>query len=560
MLHKLRVENYTIMPRAEVVFSSGLNIITGETGAGKSLLLDAVGFLLGERRSGYPIRAGAGRAVIEAEFVENLSKSIPLWLEENGFTSDYPIILRREFQESGRNRLFINDTPATLAQARTLGDLLLDMHGQHEVVALFDRHRQLEFLDDYAHNQIIRSDYRKIYWQVKATQELLAELQERLLDAQSGREVLKIQQRELRELNPRSGEIESIENELKRLDNAQRIFQLCQEICDRLNEAPGSAVENLVAAQRRLPELYPFNNELESWSKDLEAARVVLADLNRTLQDFSRTTRLDPAHVDALKERVTALTGFCKRWNYGSQDLVAIAAQIEERLADFEGLDKRIEETRQAVTNQEKELIAVGQRLSQDRREAAKTLGVAVQEKLGTIGMARAEFSVMFAPLQTDQPYADGLDRIEFSLSPDGKLATQPLRQVASGGEMSRILLALKVALAGVDRVETLVFDEIDQGVSGRVAHMVGMQLAELARTKQVIVVTHLAQIASLGQSHHSVRSTTGDDGTQVMTLNDDERIQEIASLLAASGISEGALLNAREMLDAAKSVFNHQP
>jgi DNA repair protein RecN (Recombination protein N) len=555
MLQRLRVENYTIMPRAEVLFSPGLNVITGETGAGKSLLLDAVGFLLGERRTGFPIRAGASRAVIEAEFNTERTEAIRRWLDENGFSPDLPLILRREFQESGRNRLFINDTPATLAQSRALGDLLLDMHGQHEAVALFDRARQLDFLDDFADDGELLDQYRLIFQALKASHDDLTDLQMRLTDAQSGREVLLIQKRELSDLNPKPGEIDGIEAELKRLENAQRIFQLCSEICDRLNESPGSAVEDLTAAQRKLPELFPFNPEFESWAKDLEDARVVMVDLNRTLQDFSRGLRHDPAYVEELKERVTALIGFRKRWNYGTMDLVDVAAQIDSRLADLESLETRMTAVRQRISVQEKELIATGKRLSQRRKEAAKSLQAAVKEKLASIGMPQADFRVEFAPLQTEAPYADGLDRIEFTLSPDGKLPHQPLRQVVSGGEMSRILLALKTALAGVDRVETLIFDEIDQGVSGRVAHMVGLQLLELARSRQVIVVTHLAQIASLGQAHHSVQAGGDDGGALVKTLTEEERVQELASLLASAGISQGALMNAREMLDSARAL-----
>jgi DNA repair protein RecN (Recombination protein N) len=557
MLQKLRVENYTIIPRAEVSFSSGLNVITGETGAGKSLLLDAVGFLLGEKRSGFPIRSGASRAIIEAEFIPPESSNIPVWLEDSGFTPELPVILRREFQAGGRNRLFINDTPATLAQSRSLGDLLLDMHGQHEIVALFDRARQLEFLDDFARDSEEVNSYRRIFQDLKSLRGQQTELRARLADAQSGREVLKIQQRELSELNPKPGEIEAIEAELKRLENAQRIFDLCREICERLNEAPGSAVEDLAAAQRKLPELFPFNSELETWGRDLEAARVVLVDLNRTLQEFSRTTRHDPAHVEALKERVTALLGFRKRWNYGTQDLCDIAAQIITQLAGLEALGKKMLDLEKYIGETEKNLRTAGTQLSQIRHEAAKSLEAAVQEKLGAVGMFKAHFQVTFSPLQMEQPYPDGLDRLEFTLSPDGKLPHLPLKQVASGGEMSRILLALKTALAGVDRVDTLIFDEIDQGVSGRVAHMVGLQLLELARVHQVIVVTHLAQIASLGQTHHSVQAATGDGGAQVKTLTEPERIQELASLLASEGISEGALLNAREMLDSAKTLTN---
>ncbi|RJP76014.1 MAG: DNA repair protein RecN [Candidatus Zixiibacteriota bacterium] len=554
MLNRLKVENYTVMPHAEVVFSPGLNVITGETGAGKSLLLDAVGFLLGERRTGFPIRAGAARAVIEAEFDLRQSEAVRRWLAENDFAPELPVLLRREFHENGRTRLFINDTPATLAQSRALGDLLLDMHGQHEVVALFDRARQMEFLDEYSHRPELLQAYREKYADLKALGETSADLRRRLDDSRGGWEVLQRQKQELDELDPRPGEIEAVEAELKRLENAERIFQVCQEICDRLNEAPGSAVENVLHATRRLTDLYPFDESLKAWEAELDNARSVLAEVNRTLLDFSRNTRHDPARVEELRERVMALLGYRKRWATGPEDLCDVAAGLERRLRELAGLEDEVRAIEERIVQGRKELIEAGMVLSRARQESAQALQGQVQERLAAINMPRAHFQVEFAPPQTENPYPDGLDRLEFTLSPDGKLPHQPLRQVASGGEMSRILLALKTALASVDRVESLIFDEIDQGVSGRVAHLVGRQLLELARAHQVIVVTHLPQIACLGDAHLSVRSSGVDGSATVVPLEEEERVRELASLLAATGISEGALLNAREMLDSARA------
>ncbi|HEX7345115.1 MAG TPA: DNA repair protein RecN [bacterium] len=559
MLRRLKLENYTVMPSVEVRFGAGLNVVTGETGVGKSLLLDAVGFLLGERRTNFPIRSGSQRAVIEAEFDAQADQSIRRWLAQSDFSPELPVILRREFLPNNRTRLFINDTPATLQQSRAFGDLLLDLHGQHETVALFDRSRQLEFLDEFCRQPRILEAYRGLFAQVKSEKEKLAELRAEIEDSAAGRSVLEVQKREIAELKPRAGEIAALEIQLKRLENAEQIFNLCKEICDGLNEAPGSAVENISTALRKLPDLISFEANLENWIAELENARSVLLEANRVLLDFSRTTQHNPQYVEEVRERLVALLGLRKRWQLGEKDLCDVITEIDARLVQLEGLDGQAEAMEENIKGLEKDLVAAGRELSSVRQKAGRLLEKGVKKRLADIGMPKADFRVQFTAQDSVQPLPDGLDRIEFSLSPDGKIPHQPLRNVASGGEMSRIHLALKGTLAAADRVETLIFDEIDQGISGRVAHKVGLQLLELAKTHQVIVVTHLPQIASLGNEHLSVRSAGKDGSATVEILDDEGRVEEVASLLAASGVSEGALLNAREMLESARAARSVQ-
>ncbi len=555
MLQRLSIENYTVLPRVEVRFSPGLNVITGETGVGKSLLLDAVGYLLGERRTGFPIRAGCSRAVIEAEFEADQKQILQQWLLSCDFVADFPVLLRREFLDSGRTRIFINDTPATLSQARTLGDLLIDLHGQHEVVALFDRARQLNFLDEFTQQPQPLKQYMNLFGQIKARREDLAALELKIQDSSAGWESLQKQQQELEALHPLPAEIFTLEAELKRLENAEHIVQLCEEICGRLNEASGSAVENILAILRKLPDLYSYEASLSFWDKELENAHANLLELNRTLQELSRSTKHDPNYVEEQRQRLMALLGFRKRWNCGTEDLCVVSENVARRLQELSAMKEEVRSQEQQIAEFEQAAIKAGQELSAARQKAARRLEIQVQKRLADIGMPKAHFRVRFAPQQTAQPYPDGLDRLEFELSPDGKLPHQPLRQVASGGEMSRILLALKGALASADHVETLIFDEVDQGISGRVARMVGLQLSELAQKHQVILVTHLPQIASLGDTHLSVRSTGNDGAATVHVLDEEERVRELASLLTAAGISAGALLNAREMLDSAREM-----
>jgi DNA repair protein RecN (Recombination protein N) len=313
-------------------------------------------------------------------------------------------------------------------------------------------------------------------------------------------------------------------------------------------------VESVSAALKKWPDLVAFDANLSSWIAELENARSLLLEANRVLQDFGRSAKHDPIYVEEARQRLVALLGLRKRWAYGERELCDVAAEIEQRLENMNDLDSQAQRLNEEIKALEKKLIGAGQEISKIRRKSSVALEKSVKKRLAAIGMPKADFQIQFAPQNLEQPYPDGLDRIEFSLSPDGKIPHQPLRQVASGGEMSRILLALKGSLAAADHVETLIFDEIDQGISGRIAHQVGLQLRELARTHQVIVVTHLPQIASLGDAHLSVRRSDKDGSATVQTLSADERVQELASLLAASGISQGALMNAREMLDAARA------
>jgi len=330
---------------------------------------------------------------------------------------------------------------------------------------------------------------------------------------------------------------------------------LCSDICEKLNEAPGSAVEQITEALELLSELYPFYDSLQGWKDELGSTRSILGELNRTLLDISREIRYNPEKVEENRLRVTALTGFQKRWNCEGSDLGALADDLRNKLDGMSNLDAEVENLEAKIADDEEHLIEIGKKLSLLRMEAARKLETQVHDKLAFIAMEKARFRIEFDSLQLDDPYTDGLDKVEFQLSPDGKISYNTLSKVASGGEMSRILLALKSSLATVDDIDSLIFDEIDQGISGRVARLVGQQLFELARERQVIVVTHLPQIASLGELHLSVRHDGDSRTATVHALGGEERLEELAALLTATGLSDGALLNAREMLESAQKL-----
>jgi len=552
MLNKLDIRDYTVLARAEIRFSPGLNVITGETGVGKSLLLEAVGALLGERRSGLPIRQGAEKAVIEAEFTSGNHSLIQRWLNDNDLSNELPVIFHREFTSSGRTRVFINDTPVNLNQARDLGSQLLDIHGQHDTVTLFERARQLSLLDSYLNHKDLVINYRSLFDQLSKLRQEHKALRHRLDDSQTGRDSLLLQKEELDKLTPREGEIDEIDAELIRLENAEKIFELGGNICDLLNEAPESAVERITEAAEQLGDLIQFDNSLSEWDKELSNVRSVLIELNRTLQNLNQSLNHDPDYVEKLRERYAALKGFQKRWNYQNRDLTEVTEEITKGLDELSGLNSRVREIGELIGQKEQELLRAGEALSEARKAAAKSLETDIQQHLKSIGMEKARFQVQFEELNRTTPYPDGLDRLDYMLSPNPKVPFQTLQKVASGGELSRILLALKSALTDQDKVETLIFDEIDQGISGRVARMVGLKLFELARKHQVIVVTHLPQIASLGDVHFSVRSTDQEATAEVIQLDENARLEEIATLLSATGISEGVLQNAREMIESA--------
>ncbi|TKJ41655.1 hypothetical protein CEE37_03555 [candidate division LCP-89 bacterium B3_LCP] len=560
MLKKLLIKNYTVIEQAEIHFQPGLNVITGETGAGKSLLLDAIGSLIGERRGGFPIRTGSDRAYIEAEFDSRSQSVLTGWLKTHGFSVDLPVILRREFYKDGntassRTRVFINDSPATVALVRELGILLMDMHGQHEVVTLFDRNRQLSLLDSFSGNTKFLSKYQGTFGELHKLKEKHKNLQDEINDARDGRDALKRKAEELEQLSPQPQEIVQIEKELDRLENSEKIFDLCREMCDLLNEKPGSAVEKLSDTIHLLPDLYPYYAELKDWDGQLQTIRSTITELNRSLLEISRDVSHDPGRVEKLRQRLMLLTGFLKRWNCPGDDPCNIAEETKRKLDELNRREQELRLTVKEISSTESVLLKAGIELSKHRKKAASALIEQVEERLASIGMEKARFSVAFEALQMDKPYEDGLDRIDFTFSPNAKLPHQVLKKVASGGELSRILLALKGSLAGIDGVETLAFDEIDQGISGRMAHMVGLELLNLARNHQMIVVTHLPQIASLGDLHLSVCQESSSGAATVNVLDGEERIVELASLLAATGISDSALQNAREMFETAQNL-----
>lgn len=536
-------------------FRPGLNVVTGETGVGKSLLLDAVGSLLGVRHNSLPIRAGSDKAVIEAELEASENKQLITWLQEQDLPHEMPIILRREFYNKGRTRFFINDSPANLTLAKKLGDLLIEIHGQHELITLFDRSRQLELLDAFNGSDDLTESYKALFRQLNDKRSEFAEIRKRIDDSGAGRDALERQLRELEEIDPKPNEIESIESELAILENSEKIYNLCVRICDHLNEAPESAVERMTKVVELLPQLYPYDESLKTWQEDLSNVHSILVELNRTLQELSSAAKYDPEWVEELRQRLATMAGFQKRWQCEKRDLCDIVQDVRSKLDSLSKVNEAAQALKIDIEQLEQELVSEGNKLSKIRQKGAKRLAELVHQKLSLIGMEKARFKIAFDAPSTDKPYPNGLDRVEFQLSPDGKLKFQTLNKVASGGEMSRIMLALKSSLAQVDEVDTLIFDEIDQGISGRVARMVGQQLFELARKHQVIVVTHLAQIASLGDLHLSVRSP-GDEGVaEVCRLEDEERIEELAALLTATGISDGALLNAREMVESANQL-----
>ncbi|MFH1862681.1 MAG: DNA repair protein RecN, partial [bacterium] len=532
MLRRLFIENYTIIARVEVFFESGLNVITGETGVGKSMLLDAVEALMGEKRSSFPIRSGCSRGVVEAEFDCVHESEITNWLKQNDFPPDLPVILRREFYDSGRSRVFINDVPTNLSLCQELSAHLVDLHGQHETVALFERPRQLAFLDAYTAEPHAFNQYKSLYWNLRKLREQLSALLSLIEDSRAGYDALSLQRKELDALAPRLNEIADLEAELKRMENSERIFQLCHEACSELNESPDSAVESITNAVKQLRELLDFEPSFKLWCDELDSIRVSLLELNRTLLQFSRDVSYNSNRAEEIRQRLAALNGFQKRWHHPNTDLLEIKENVASKLQEIEQQKATSQQLEEQIRTTQFELVETGKALSELRRQAALTLEISVHERLANIAMKKARFKVSFEPWQTDSPYADGLDRVDFTLSPDGKIPYQPIWQVASGGEMSRILLALKGAFAATDRVETLIFDEIDQGISGNVARMVGLQLMELSRNHQVIVVTHLPQIASLGDVHLAVRNTALDGSVVVIKLKEDERIEELASLL----------------------------
>ncbi|MBC7186518.1 MAG: DNA repair protein RecN [Calditrichaeota bacterium] len=563
MLRRLYIRNYALLDEVAVDFGPGLNVITGETGAGKSIIIDALSTILGEKADADVIRAGAEKAVVEGVFsVPDLPEVDSLLRENLLGDGGEELILRRELHLSGRSRAFVNDTPVPLKVLEELGDLLVDLHGQHEHQSLLRVREHLYYLDAFGQLDKERAEVQQQYELVQQLTRRLAELKDEARQRAEKRALYEFQLREIQAINPERGEDQALEREECLARNRERLFALTEEVSQQLYEGEGAASERLHRCEALLAELRQIDESFAQLAEMCESARIAVEEIAKSARAYQSHIDFSPSRLEEIRERLARLSGLKKRYGGTLEAVLEYKELLERELALGESQEEHIAEMERRLAAEKDELARRCVELSAKRRQAGSALEQQVVAELAKLGMNSATFVVQIGWEEdpTGLVTADekryrvtprGMDLVEFFISTNPGEPVRPLAKVASGGEISRIMLALKSVLAGLDRVPVLIFDEIDIGISGRIAQVVGRSLHGLGRSHQVISITHLPQIASMGDRHYVVEKRVEGDRTHtvVRVLTDEERPAEIAKLLGGETVTEAHLAGARELL-----------
>lgn len=570
MLKSLLIKNYILIDEMHIHFGKGLNIITGETGAGKSILVDALAAVLGDALSKDKIRSGASRAVFEAQF-EISNAEISALLAENDVEADDELIVRRELSDSGRSRCFINDTPVALPLMAQVGDLLIDLHGQHEHQLLLQPARHIDYLDAFARLDDLLQQSKAAYAALRDALREQQALLKRREEIAKTRELLAFQFQEIAAVNPEADEEERLLREELILRNAEKLHESARRVYERLYESEGSAVEVISASTKQLRELAEIDATFADLAAECENAGIVVNDVAMMLLKYADRISFDADRLEEIRRRLAALTGLKKKYGGTLAAVIDHFRRLQNDLSTAENLDESIAELASQIETKRTALQEVSLQLSQRRLASAQVLSAQVTQELARLGMERAEFSVTLQSRTTDGPIfvfwedqkaavgPKGIDHVEFIIRTNPGEPYKPLVEVASGGEVSRVMLALKTRLAGSDRVPVLVFDEIDAGVSGRIAQAVGVSLRRLAAGHQIICITHLPQIASMAQHHYLVEKSYDDSFTRssIRKLDDEERTEQIARLFGGEKVTDAHLKSAADLIRESESLVN---
>ena len=552
MLRELRIRNFAVIEAMAVPFDAGLNVLTGETGAGKSILADAILLVRGARAQADVIRTDAESAAVEAVFDVEGDTSVVAVLEEAGLAAEHgELVIRRELARSGRHRAFVNDSPVTVGLLERLGDHLVEVHGQHEQQRLLEPGAQLDLLDRFAGAEELRARVAELHGRFHAAGEALAELRLATRDAAQREDLLRFQLSELDGARLRPGEEEELRAEQRRLQHAGRFTAGVVEAAGLLRDEESAALDRLARAAKLLRELGRLDPAFAAPAEALDGAQAQIEEALLAIRSLRESVVFEPGRLEAIDDRLDALTRLKRKYGDSVETILAFrerAAADLDRLARHDEL-LAVEETRVGALGGE--MLTVAETLGAQRRAAAAKLGALVQREIRALGMERAVFEVAVDTVPPEQASARGLERVEFRFSANPGEDVRPLARVASGGELSRTMLALEVVLATADRIPTMVFDEVDAGIGGRTAGVVAQKLAAVAERRQVLCVTHLAPIAAAADHHlHVAKSVrAGRTRATVGLLKAQERIEEVARMLSGDPPTAAALGHARELL-----------
>ncbi|MDW8109087.1 MAG: DNA repair protein RecN [Candidatus Kryptonium sp.] len=564
MLRSLYVKNYALIEEIQVEFKSGLNIITGETGAGKSILIDALGLILGERASSEVVRKGADKTVVEGVFYVGGNKKIKRILEENGIEFSDDLILRREVSVKGQSRCFANDTPISLAVMKEIGNHLVDLHGQHEHQSLLRIETHIELLDDFGGLLGMVEEFRKEIHKLENLYKQLDELKQKEKLLKEKRELYEFQLKEIETVNPQIGEIEELESELKLLENAEKLYEATAQIYSLLYGSEKSVHDLMVVVRNQLEDLSTIDKRFQSYVEEARSAQAIIDEITNFIQNYNSRIEFNPERLEFIRERLHALNRLKKKYGGDIEKVIEYRDKIKQEIELAENFEEEISKLEKKINEQIKVCSEIAERLSSKRREVAEIVSEAIVGVLAELGIENARFEVKIEnrPKKSGRCYVKlgdecyettsrGIDFVEFFISTNIGEDPKPLVKVASGGEVSRIMLALKSVLAKSERLPLLVFDEIDTGISGRIAQKVGQSLKNLSKYHQIITITHLPQIASLADTHFVAEKVIQDGRavTKIRELGIEERIREIAKLMSGEEITQASIESAKELM-----------
>lgn len=556
MLLHLTIRNFAIIDALELNFETGLTALTGETGAGKSILLGALGMVLGDRADNDSIKQGADHAEIVAEFDIQNNEAVRSWLVEQALNTDDECLLRRRVSKDGRSRAYINGTPVNLQLIRELGEMLIDIHGQHEHQSLMKPVAQRRLLDDYANHSNLIEAVSNAYVQLKLVHEQLQHLEQAGSDRNNRLDLLRFLTQELDALALENNEYEKLNEQHSRLAHAEKLTTTVQQSLEELYGNDDSNIQSNVARViASLQDIAEVDGKLNPVVDMLQDALVQIDESVAQLRAYGDGIELNPAELEVIEQRLQVILDLARKHRVEPAALGELHQQLANELSELDHADERLEELRNEYKTLEQTYRNAAQSLSNSRSKAAKKLDKAITTAMQTLGMSGGKFIIEITRSDNEKRSAHGIDRIDFTVTANTGQPCKTLSRVASGGELARISLAIQMITAAQTHIPTLIFDEVDSGVGGRIAEIVGQHLRILGNSNQVVCITHLPQVASQAHQHLRVHKQSDKKQTRtgVDTLSRQQRIEEIARMLSGIDITQQSLAHAEEMITRAE-------
>lgn len=550
MLKQLYIKNFTLIDELDITFHSGFSVITGETGAGKSIILGALHLLLGARADSKQIKNGSSKCVVEAHF--DLSHyGLETFFDEFGIDYDAnDCIIRREVNDNGKSRAFVNDTPVALTTMRELGEQLIDIHSQHQNLLLQKEDFQLNVVDIIADNAQLRQSYLQAYNEYHKATKRFNDFQEASQKSKENEEFLRFQFSELDKAKLVAGEDEELEQQSRTLSHVEDIKSALYDASSALSSEDGGCVEKTKNASSRLHDITEVFPEIKDVDERLSSAYIELKDIAQEIERKLEDVDFDPRQLDEINSRLDLIYALEQKFHASSVDeLINEYKRLQDELTSIDGGDEQLEQLQQEMQEKYDVAMKLARKLSDARKKAAQKVGEGLKQRLVPLGIPNVKFKIEFKERDCSP---SGIDKVSFLFSANSSTALQPVSQVASGGEISRVMLSLKAMISGAVKLPTIIFDEIDTGVSGRVAEKMAQIMKEMGDNhRQVLSITHLPQIAAIGATHYKVSKEETAQGTisHMQMLTEQERIEEIAQMLSGSDISEAAIANAKTLL-----------